>query len=121
MAYQELACATPVKHLRHDTYRSTHHIENPIKGPTDGLQFLHLQEAEVVALRALAETVLGAGAQGGLDILREGFLGGSNAGVEVSRITASDTTALSPVDEGEQLVQAAMEGLGDLVLLATRA
>ena len=48
--------------------------------------------------------MLGAGAQGGLDILCEGFLGGSNAGVKVSRITASDTTALSLVDEGEQLV-----------------
>ena len=62
--------------------------------------------------------MLGAGAQRGLDILREGFLGGSDASVEVSRVPASDTTALSPVDEGEQLVQATMEGLRDLVLLA---
>jgi hypothetical protein len=74
-----------------------------------------------LAIRAMAETVLCAGAQRGLDILREGFLGSGDASIDISRVLASDTTALSPVNEGEQLVQATMEGLGDLVLLATRA
>ena len=62
-----------------------------------------------------------ANAQQGFNILREGFLGGNDASIEVRRVFASDTTALSPVNEGEQLVQPAMEGHGDLVLLATRA
>jgi hypothetical protein len=110
-----------VKHLRYDTYRSAHHVENPFEGPTDGLQFLHLEQGKIFALWALAETVLGASAQRGLDILRKGSLGGSDASIEVSRVLASDTTALSPVNEGEQLVQTAMEGHGDLVLLAIRA
>ena len=65
--------------------------------------------------------MLGAGAQRGLDILREGFLDGSDASIDISRVIASNTTALSPVYKGEQLVKAAIEGLGDLVLLATRA
>lgn len=65
--------------------------------------------------------MLCAKAQRGFDILREGLLGGNDASIDISRVIASDTTALSPVNEGEQLVQAAMEGLGDLVLLATRA
>ena len=58
--------------------------------------------------------------QQGLNILREEFLGGSDTSIEVSRVPASNTTALSPVNEGKQLVQAAMEGLRDLVLLAIR-
>ena len=65
--------------------------------------------------------MLCASAQRGLNILREGFLDGSNASIDISRVIASDTTALSPVHKGEQLVKAAIEGLGDLVLLATRA
>ena len=65
--------------------------------------------------------MLCASAQRGLNILRKGFLDGSNASIDISRVIASDTTALSPVHKGEQLVKAAIEGLGDLVLLATRA
>jgi hypothetical protein len=110
-----------VKHLRYDTYRRAHHVEDPFEGPTDGLQLLHLEQGKVLALWALAKTVFCAGAQRGFDILREGLLGGSDASIEVRRVFASDTTALSPVNEGEQLVQTAMEGHGDLVLLATRA
>jgi len=45
--------------------------------------------------------VLGTSAQRGLNILYKGFLGGSNAGVKVSCITASDIMALSPVNKGE--------------------
>jgi hypothetical protein len=65
--------------------------------------------------------VLGAGAQQGLNILREGFLDSSNASINISRIITSDTIALSPVYKGKQLIKAAIEGLRDLVLLATRA
>jgi hypothetical protein len=65
--------------------------------------------------------VLSASAQRSLDILREGSLGSSDVSIKVSRVIASDTTALSPVNEGKQLVKAAIEGLRDLVLLATRA
>ena len=45
--------------------------------------------------------MLGAGAQRGLNILREGFLGGGNASINISRVLASDITALSPVNKGE--------------------
>ena len=45
--------------------------------------------------------MLSAGAQGGLNIFCEGFLGGSNMGIKVSRIIASDIMALSPVNKGE--------------------
>ena len=65
--------------------------------------------------------MLCAGAQRGLNILCKGFLDGSNASINISRIIASDTTALSPVYKGEQLIKAAIEGLKDLVLLAIRA
>ena len=47
------------------------------------------------------ETVLGASAQRGLNILREGFLDGSDASIDISRVIASDITALSPVYKGE--------------------
>ena len=69
----------------------------------------------------LVETVLYTGPQRGLNILREGFLDGSNASINISCVIASDIIALSPVYKGEQLVKAAIEGLRDLVLLATRA
>ena len=65
--------------------------------------------------------MLCAGAQRGLDILRKGFLDGSDASIDISRVITSNTTALSPVHKGEQLVKAAIEGLKDLVLLAIRA
>ena len=65
--------------------------------------------------------MLGAGTQRGLNILRKGFLDGSNASINISRIIASNITALSPVYKGEQLIKAAIEGLRDLVLLAIRA
>ena len=58
-----LAYATLVKYLRYDTYRSAYYVEDPFEGPTDGLQFLHLEQGKVFAFWALAETVLGAGAQ----------------------------------------------------------
>ena len=45
--------------------------------------------------------MLSAGAQRGLNILREGFLDGSNASINISHIIASDITALSPVYKGE--------------------
>jgi hypothetical protein len=65
--------------------------------------------------------VLSPSAQQGLNILRKGFLDGSDASIDISRVIASNTTALSPVYKGEQLIKAAIEGLRDLVLLATRA
>jgi hypothetical protein len=65
--------------------------------------------------------VLGAGAQRGLNILREGFLDGSDTSINISRVIASNATALSPVYNSEQLIKAAIEGLRDLVLLAARA
>jgi hypothetical protein len=45
--------------------------------------------------------MLSAGAQRGLNILRKGFLGSGNASVNISRVLASDTTALSPINKGE--------------------
>jgi hypothetical protein len=45
-----------------------------------------------------------ASAQQGFDILREGLLGSSDASIEVRRVFASNTTALSPINKGEQLV-----------------
>ena len=48
--------------------------------------------------------MFGASVQQGLDILCKGFLGGSNASVEVSYIPASNTTALSPINKGKQLI-----------------
>ena len=65
--------------------------------------------------------MLYAGTQRGLNILCKGFLDGSNTSINISRIIASDIIALSPVYKGEQLIKAAIEGLRDLVLLATRA
>ena len=51
-----------MKYLRYDIYRSAYYVEDPFKGPTDSLQFLHLEQGKVFALWALAETVLGASA-----------------------------------------------------------
>jgi hypothetical protein len=65
--------------------------------------------------------MLSASAQQSLDILYKGSLGSSDASIKVSYIIASNITALSPVNKGEQLIKAAIEGLRDLVLLATRA
>ena len=65
--------------------------------------------------------MLSASAQRGLNILRKGFLDGSNTSINISRVIASNTIALSLVYKGEQLIKAAIEGLRDLVLLATRA
>ena len=45
--------------------------------------------------------MLCAGAQRGLNILREGSLGGSNASIKVSCFLASDIIALGPVNKGE--------------------
>ena len=40
--------------------------------------------------------------------------------IKISHIPISDITALSLVNKGKQLIQAAIEGLRDLVLLAIR-
>ena len=65
--------------------------------------------------------MLYASTQRGLNILCKGFLDGSNVSINISRFIASNIIVLSLVYKGEQLIKAAIEGLRDLVLLATRA
>ena len=45
--------------------------------------------------------MFGVGVQQSLNILCKGFLGNGDTSINISRVLASDMTALSPVNEGK--------------------